>query len=173
MADSREIVIKLVVDSSDSKDSKGKSNDNVKEDGGINLTQLLHPVRSFEKTLKERAPVAGVAFHYAFNAAKSGVMYALNRNFSLKEDYQSEVALNNTFAFIGKLSSAGSAIGAGAMIGGPFGAAVAAVGWVGNEIVSAFQKYDQQQISLNEMNYQSTFQRTRMGLIDGGRGTEN
>lgn len=170
MADTREIVIKLIVDSDSEGESQAKKE---KKDGGINLSQLLHPLKTAEKALKERFPVAGIAFGYAVNATKSSVLYALNRNFSLKEDYQMEVTFNNTMNLISKFSSGVSAIGAGALIGGVPGAIMAAVGWGINQVVSGYQKYDQQQISLNTMNYTSTFQRVRAGLVDGGRGTEN
>lgn len=173
MADTREIVIKLVVNETAKSENKGKSNDNVTETGEINLSQLLHPIRTAENALKKSFPKSAVAYNYAKNAIKSTVSYALNRNFSLKEDYMSEVGLNNALSVIDRISSFSTALTLGASIGGPIGAGISAVGWVSNEVISAFQKYDRQQISLNEMNYQSTFSRTRMGLIDGGRGTEN
>lgn len=173
MADTREVVIKLVVSGNGEKENGGRSGDNISENGQTNLSEILHPIKTAESALKKSFPKTALTFNYAFNVTKSGLLYAINRNYNLREDYMSEVALNNTFSLINKISSAGSAIAAGALVGGIPGAVIGGVGWLGNEIMSAYQKYDQQQIGLNEMNYQSTFQRTRMGLIDGGRGTEN
>lgn len=180
MADTREIVIKLkVVGKGDGEvTEKEKNTDSV---SGLKiLNNIIHPVKSLEKALSNKVAGAGMVMNYAIQAVKSNVLYVVNRNFSLREDYQNEVTMSNAFGLIGKASSFGSAIAGGAIAGsagGPVGAIVGAVigatGWTVNQFVGASQKYDQQQIALNEMNQQSTFQRTRLGLIDGGRGTEN
>jgi hypothetical protein len=59
------------------------------------------------------------------------------------------------------------------MLGNVPGAAVAAVGWVANEAFTVFKRQDQTMMGLNTTNIQTAFQRTRAGLSNGSRGTQN
>lgn len=180
MADTREMIIKLVVsgDGDSLEEKMGKTTDT--KSGLKILNNILHPVKSAVKAVDSKLPGIAIFANYAFSYTKSAVLYGLNRNFRLKEDYQSELTVQNTLNVFGKFTSLGAAMGGGAIagsgggaVGAVVGAVVAGVGWGMNEIVSAVQRHDQQNLSLNETNTQSTFKRVRLGLIDGGRGTEN
>jgi hypothetical protein len=103
-----------------------------------------------------------------------------NRYVDMKEDYIAQNNMNQIKAHVGAVSSYATAAISGAKIGGvlgPAGAAIgAAVGTIGNAVNRAVSykttiaNYNEQN---NAMNAQTNFSRVRMGLIDGGRGTDN
>lgn len=96
-----------------------------------------------------------------------------NRYFYMKEDYLGEQMYRNVKSNISKVSGAITTIAAGAKIGGGVGAAIATVGVVANEGLSMFNKYASLENQMNTLNYGMEFSRTRAGLVDNGRGTEN
>ena len=59
------------------------------------------------------------------------------------------------------------------MVGGPVGAAVGAVSWGVNEFIQNKANLSGYYQDLNASNFNMQFNRTRAGLIDEGRGTEN
>lgn len=174
-SDTREVVIRLVAESADVEELSLSTNGSTKEEknGFKVLNSILHPVNTIVKAINKASPAGGLIAKAAYNSVKSQVLYAINRNFSLREDYQSENTMKNTMGVIGEMVGLGTAVLSGAAIGGPAGAIVGATAWFFNEITTSYQKYDQIQIALNQDIHQSTFQRVRMGLFDGGRGTEN
>ena len=121
---------------------------------------------------------------YALNEVKNSIVKTAsqgwNRHIDMKEDYLASNNMNEIKAKLGAVKSYASAAITGAKIGsigGPIGAAVgAAVGTVanlGNRVINyalAQTRYNEQN---NAMNAQTNFSRVRMGLMDGGRGTEN
>lgn len=181
MADTRNIVIELKASGSGSETGNSLSNENTKEENQItNLTQLLHPVKTFEKQIIGKNIIVGQAYQYAKNAIKSSATYEINKYFSLTENYSAQQDMDNALTSIGKVVSFTTTVGSGALTGaaaGPagaiVGAIVATVGWVGNEAIQTYQRFDQQTRSLAGMNVESSFQLTRMGLVDGGRGSYN
>lgn len=96
-----------------------------------------------------------------------------NRYFYMKEDYLGEDLYRNIKANVNKSIGAVSAIAAGYKMGNFVGAGIAAVGTVINEGISIFNKYATLENQMNTLNYGMEFSRTRSGLIDNGRGTEN
>ena len=59
------------------------------------------------------------------------------------------------------------------MVGGPTGAVIGAAGWVGSEILQNQASLSSYYSSINATSMQTEFSRTRAGLVDNGRGTEN
>jgi hypothetical protein len=179
MADTREIVIRLVAEESEENLSLSMG-ENQKSNQTTNLSKILHPISTMKSNFNRQNPILGMAVNIAYQNIKNGVAYSLNRSFSLTEDYMSEMVVNNVINTIGQITSLWGSVSAGALAGiggGPIGAVVGAtvgaLGWLANAGMQSYQRYDQQQISLNEVNVQTTFQRVRLGLVDGGRGTEN
>lgn len=121
---------------------------------------------------------------YALNEVKNNLFQSVsmewNRFVDMKEDYLAQNNMNELKAKIGAVKSYASSAMTGARIGssfGPVGTVIgAAVGTVGNvynrfnNFRSAMAGYHEQN---NAMNAQTNFSRVRMGLMDGGRGTEN
>lgn len=121
---------------------------------------------------------------YALNEVKNNIVNSAsivwNRYVNMKEDYLAQNNMNEIKARLGAFKSYASSAITGARIGstfGPVGAVVgAAVGTAGNAVnrvinySAAISGYNEQN---NAMNAQTNFSRVRMGLMDGGRGTEN
>jgi len=117
----------------------------------------------------------------ALSVIKKEVVYEVNRNLALTEDYKNQVLLNNAQIAVNKAVSFGAAIAAGAIAGAktgsPIGVAagiiIGAGSWVGNEATNIYQRFDQAGIGLTQSNLQAVYGMGRLGLIDGGRGTLN
>lgn len=177
--DEKRIVIEIKT--TDSNNGGGSSSGtSQKNNGEIDLNALVHPIKSIEAQTLGKSVLLNQAYQYTKTAVKSIVSYQINRYFSLTEDYKSEQILSNTLNIIGKVSALGSAIGAGAITGsaaGPVGTAIGAVvgaaGWTINEAIQGVHRFDQVGIQLNQMRYDVAFAKTKLGLIDGGKGTEN
>lgn len=121
---------------------------------------------------------------YALNEVKNNVVKTAsvvwNRYVDMKEDYLAQNNMNEIKAHVGAVKSYASSAMTGARIGstfGPVGAVVGAViGTVGNVVnrginyAATMAKYNEEN---NAMNAQTNYSRVRMGLMDGGRGTEN
>lgn len=114
---------------------------------------------------------------YAANKAKKAVTNVVEREFahslSLKEDYMGENIYRNTVTTLSKFASLGGAIVAGANVGGPVGVAIGSGAWTINEVVSYNSRMSEYYQRINAANIETSFQRTRAGLTDGSRGTEN
>lgn len=181
MAENKSIVIEVIgVDGDNATNGGGTSKVIKEEDGTINLSKSLSPLNTDEqKSILKTVFTMSQLKQYA-KTALSVVDYSITRNFSLKEDYISQQTYSNVKSVVNHVTSIGKSILAGAAIGskaGPIGAAIGAAAAVEYAIVTTaigeFQRYDQAYIQLNESNYESTFQKTRLGLIDNGRGTLN
>lgn len=121
---------------------------------------------------------------YAMNTVKNNIISAAsvawNRYVDMKEDYLAQNNMNEVKAHLGMAKSYGTSIAAGATIGaigGPVGIAVGAAVGAASNFISRGVRYGITMANYNEqnnaMNAQTNFSRVRMGLIDGGRGTEN
>lgn len=105
---------------------------------------------------------------------------SLNRYFSMSENYMAETDYKNTMNVINKSTSFAGSVLLGAKAGaalGPYGAAVGsfvmAASWLGNEAINYRQRMSNYYQNLNATNYQTEFDRTRLGLSNEGKGTEN
>ena len=121
---------------------------------------------------------------YIANQIKNSIVQTAtitwNRYTDMKEDYLAQNNMNQVKAYTSMAKSYATSAIAGAKMGaafGPVGAvAGAAIGAIGNGVNRAINykitmaNYNEQN---NAANAQTNFSRVRMGLIDGGRGTEN
>lgn len=180
MADERKIVIELKTtgiseDTSKTSDTgNGKTNDELKNV----INTLMHPIRTAEKNTVGRNILANQAYQNAKQTVKNIGQYHIYKYFTLKENYLSETTAQNIQTSLNKATSFAASVGGGAMVGaagGPvgaaIGAAIGAIGWTSNEIVGIFQTRTQERISVSTNNQQTSFQQTRLGLIDGRGGT--
>lgn len=115
------------------------------------------------------------------NIAMQTAQVSLNRYFSMSENYMAETDYQNAMTMINKSKSLYSTIASGAMagaaVGGPMGAAVGTIisagAWGINEYVNYQQRMSNYYQNLNATRYQTEFDRTRLGLTNEGKGTEN
>lgn len=143
------------------------------------LKTLLHPVKTLEQNTIGKNVIVNQAYMQAKQIVKEVGQYHIYKYFTLKEDYLSETAYNNALSGIGKVTSFGTTIAAGAIAGaalGPVGAivggAVGGIGWGITQYIDNKGKMLQQQVQINTNNAQSQFQQTRLGLTEG-RGVTN
>ena len=163
-ADERKIVIELksLVGSSDGEDTDDSED---KED------QRASAAKSAVKqinTFVARELVAEVSFE-------------INRYLSLSEDYKNAVRLANIKTTVNKVKALGqSAVNAfvlGSQLGGPVGGVIGAfigVGMAGiSEAAELKRQYNEQDLQLALNDRATGYARSRLGLIDNGRGTYN
>ena len=96
-----------------------------------------------------------------------------NRYFSLSENYMAETDYNNAMIIADKVRSFMTAVKTGASIGGGYGAVAAAAAWGTSEFISYQNRMSGYYQSLNATNYQTQFDKSRLGLTNEGKGTEN
>lgn len=133
-----------------------------------------------EKKEEDTKAFAAMAVRKVSDLVVNSVEVSMNRYFSMSENYIAETDLKNTMTVINKGRSLVSTVATSAMAGvalGPYGAAAGAIIgaslWVGNEIINYQQRMSNYYQNLNATNYQTEFDRTRMGLTNEGKGTEN
>ena len=165
MSDVRKITVELKVNNGSSKASG--------EGGQVNIENAVAPVENDDS----KALGKSVLVNQAYSRAKSLVLdngdWAINRYFNLREDYLNEntyLALKTT---VTKVASAASTIATGYAVGGVAGAVIAGVAWTGNEAFTQVKRYNTYFTAVNESNISLEFGRTRAGLVNNGRGTEN
>jgi len=163
--ETRKIVIEIV-----SKDATTKSQKIIDKVQKRETTETI-------ETIKEGTLVSSLVVNQAFTQVKglvkNAALYYMNKHFTLKENYLMQRNVDNALTTINKVASFGTSVAGGFLLGNVPGAAVAAVGWVANEAFTAFKRQDQTMMGLNTTNIQTAFQRTRAGLSDGSRGTQN
>lgn len=175
MADTRKIVIEITQGNGGSSNQPSNKN-KVNKD----FQELLHPLKKLKTEILGENVLINQAFDTAKKAILNSVSVTANRYFNLKEDYLSENLVNNALTAVGKVTSFGSAVASGAILGSSVtgigtavGAAIAATGWVVNEGISMYGQLSNYYQSINATTYQTQFSRVRAGLINEGRGTEN
>lgn len=118
-------------------------------------------------------------YQQAQNQVRQLADTAVSRYFQMREDYRGEQSFANTMTYVGKAKSLimGAVSGArmGARAGGGWGAlagmAISVAGFGISEYIQGSNRMANAKISLNNQEYESAFQRSRAGLMDGGRGT--
>lgn len=174
MPDERRIVIEL-------KPVDGKGNDSSK-DKSYSLRDFLediqHPVKSLEKATLGKNVLIYRTYQQGKELIKNAATFQLQKYFNLTENYKAEQTLENALNVISNVSSIGTSIIGGALaglsvghpvLGGVIGAGFA----IGNQMLNTWKTYDQQNRQITTSNLQSAFQKTKLGLVDDGRGTLN
>ena len=153
----------------------------INNEGDTNIQNIFNSITNKSNGINAVQSVfVNQAYQYAKQAVLQSVNYGLDRHFKMNEDYKGQNDKSNALTIIGKASSFGTAIGGGASGGAMFGpvgalvgATIGAVGFGINEIISYNQSKDQQNIILATTNANVSFARTRAGLSNNSRGTEN
>lgn len=127
-----------------------------------------------EKEKKDK--LKKVIQHQAINTAKQLIVQSIETGMSqyvkMKENYMLENDVNAVKNVISKGLGVAATLKLGAA-GGPAGLAVASVGLVVSEAIQINARWRDVYSEISTTNYNKTFTRTRYGLTDGGRGTEN
>lgn len=166
-ADERKIVIELKAIGKDDDDD---------EDGEDEEEEAVSKAR---KSAIKRAVKQALSFTYHEISAQ--VFYEVGKYTNLTEDYKTAVTVDNVQTTINKVKSLASTTLStamlGAKIGGGWGAAIGAVVGVAMNVTSTAlelrRQYDQQNLELAMNDRTASYNRSRLGLIDNGRGTYN
>lgn len=180
MSDLRKVVIEIKQVNAD---GTPKSPEGGQADAGkteINIEYIIHPIQYIEKQTIGKNVLAFEAYSQAKRLLSQAVTSSVNRYFSMKEDYKTEVIYSNVTTAVNKVASFGASIAGGAIMGGklgPYGAiagaTISAVSWGVSETISGYNSVANYRASMNESNMQASFMGARYGLVDGGHGTEN
>lgn len=177
MADNRKITIEILSSEGDSSQTKEQKPEN---DVKKALNKIMHPLKNSSLSDKASFVVVVYALEQARKMLVQGADYMFGRYYSLTEDYIGQTNYQNIKTAYGKVTGGVSSIFGGALVGslaGPVGAVAGAVigafSWgVGEHTQnqSILSNYYQ---DLNSTNLNTQYNRTRAGLINEGRGTEN
>lgn len=125
----------------------------------------------------EKKSLESILLNQAYNQAKSlvsqSINSSLNRYYNMKEDYMRENAVNTFKTIVGKTSSFATTVAGGFALGNVAGAVISGTGWVVNEAINIDNTWKDTYAEINATNYNKTFTKQRLGLVDSGRGTEN
>lgn len=163
MSDVREVKIKIEYEEKASSDTGTKVVDD---------SEKAKETKKDKDNLK-KSVVLHEGLKVTASLLKQSVDNTHNRYFSMKENYMAENIYNITTSTINKAVSIGASIIGGYTIGHIPGAVIAGVGAVVGEVLSVQSMYSKYYSTLNASNMNVDFARTRAGLIDNNRGTEN
>ncbi|WP_281512132.1 hypothetical protein [Mammaliicoccus vitulinus] len=183
MADSRKIIIEIVgngsTSSSYNKSSVLSDKDNGQE-SRYDISDFLHPIKTFESKVLSKFLLANYTINNSVNLIKRAATQTIDRYFSLSEDYLNESVYNNAMTALSNVGSVVSSVASGIQIGSVGGAPGMIIGaaiGLTSSLVSLDLQYKSRLSSyytqLNATNIQTKFTAARMGLLDGGRNTEN
>ena len=117
---------------------------------------------------------------FAVRQATTEALFEFERYTTLSENYKFEVMIGNAQTALKKTMALGSSIMSGlttaVMIPGPAGAilgSLIAAEFVVTEVLSLSRQYRQQDLQLATDDRTASYARSRLGLIDNGRGTQN
>lgn len=176
MAEIRKIVIEI-----------GVSPNNNNNNGGGSSSSLTKPLKQqkFKNSLKsemeieneqakqQMTSIVKMGVEKSLQIIKQSASLGMKRYFSLTEDYIGENNLNNFSTTVSKVSGLVSSIKTGFETGGAAGGIIGAVTWGVSEYIGYQSRINSYYSSLNATNYNTSYERTRAGLVDNGRGTEN
>ena len=181
MAETRKITIEILGDGLTSSSGNKAKDPQQKLDAVLKKQALAEKKALEENALLFKSYLLNSTWQQSKNLLTNAFSTNLDRMLNLKENYLAQNEYNNFKVGISKATSfigtvASGAI-TGAQIGGGYGAVAGAVigtaGWVGNQIIDNRANLSSYYQNLNTLNYNTGFSRTRAGLVDGGRGTEN
>lgn len=174
MSETRKIVIEINENSGGN--GGGSSTTNIVNGSGdvnVDIYSLLHPVKTLENKIFGQSVFLNQSYQQAKKLVTEAIDYSLTRYFTLSEDYLSENTYNNVMTAINKTTSLASSIGAGAMVGGVYGAVAGAAVWGATQIISGINKKNSYYANINAATYQTEFLKKRASLVDNSQGTEN
>lgn len=180
MADDRRIIIELknIADQTAAAKTNKVAEDN-SELMKKTLRTLINPLGTIETANISKNVIVNQAYQQAKQVVKEVGQYHIYKYFALQENYLAETDYSNIMTGINKVVGFGATVATGAIVGSKYGwfgalagAAITGVGWGITQQYQTDMKLMQQQISINENNSQSQFQRTRLGLTTG-RGVTN
>lgn len=165
-SDERKITIELKAIGTDDSEDDGNGKDEDKKE------------KAAKNALKSSLKQIG---KFAVRQATTQMLFEFERYTTLSENYKFEVMIGNAQTALKKTMALGSSLingaATGMIIGGPAGAAVGA--FVGaaefavTESLSLWRQYRQQDLQLATDDRTASYARSRLGLIDNGRGTQN
>ena len=151
--------------------------DKDKKEGGNNKTAVntktgdTKTEQDDEDSLIISSALAYKAFRTTVSQVKSIATYEIDKSFTLSDDFESKRDFHIALSILEKAGNVATSTFVGAKLGsagGPVGAIVGAVvgfvGSVGNEAISIYQAYNQQDITMKQRNEQLKYTRQRAGL---------
>lgn len=184
MADTRKITIEILGRSSNASSQKPFDDDEENEDPYKALKEAKK--RQFKRP--EGPSFSNTASFILYDGIKSSIQIfktsietSVNRNFSLTENYIGQQDYQNTKNIINKgksfIGSLATGFVAGAATGGVggsvIGSVIGAVTWGANQQIQHKTDLSSYYQQLNAANFNTQFNRTRAGLVNEGRGTDN
>lgn len=172
-ADERKIVIELK--------ALNVAGDDEDDDSGEDEAAAKKRKKAIKSALKK-------TLSYAYHEISAQVMYDFGNYTTLSENYKAAVLVDNVKTTVNKVKSLAETMISSAMLGakigafwGPVGAGwgavagavVSAGSWVASTGLDLRRQLQQQDISLLMNDKASGYSRSRLGLIDNGRGTYN
>lgn len=181
MEETRKIVVEII--DGNNKTSGGQTTivNNETSNVEVNMTAILHPIKETENHLLGKSVLLNQAYGVAKSGIKQGINLTMNRYFAMKEDYINQTNFDNFMTGVSKVANMGSSIIGGAIVGSKVGGiagavaggTIGAIGFGVSEYLGYQGRMSSYYQQLNASNYQTGFARTRAGLTDGGRGTDN
>jgi hypothetical protein len=180
MADTRKITIEILNSESGSNDSEKSGNIGADDNIGKTINKIMHPIKSAENVTIGKTVILNQAYQQAKQMLTQTIDLSLNRYYTLTEDYLGQTNYQHIRTAYGKVTGLASSIAGGAMTGGmagPVGAAIGAVigatSWGINQTIQNQANLSGYYQDLNAANFNMQFNRTRAGLVNEGRGTDN
>lgn len=126
---------------------------------------------------EEKQHLKAVLFKETLLLSKQTISNAINKSLTryatLTEDYMTEQDLGNTMKVINFSANSVFAVSAAGSMGGVAGAGIALAAIGVNTVINLQSRLSSYYQSLNASNFNQQFTATRLGLVDGGKGTEN
>lgn len=181
MADTRKITIEILnVENGNGGESEKSGNIGADDNVGKTINKIMHPIKYTESVTIGKTVILNQAYQHAKQMLSQTIDLSLNRYYTLTEDYLGQTNYQHIRTAYGKVTGLASAIAGGAMAGsitGPGGAVVGAIisaaSWGVNQYVQNKANLSNYYQDLNASNFNTEFNRTRAGLVNEGRGTEN
>lgn len=173
MAEERKITIEILDGGGSSSSNSQNKVDDSEEQVGKVINKIMHPIKTLESSTIGKSVIANQVYQQSKQMLTQTIDLSVNRYYTLTEDYLGQTNYQHIKTSYSKIKGLASSIAGGAMVGGPIGAAVGAVSWGVNEFIQNKANLSGYYQDLNASNFNMQFNRTRAGLIDEGRGTEN
>ena len=181
MAETRKIVIEILDGESGSGEKKESKEKDANKEMAKTINKMIHPLRTAENATIGKVAILSYGLQQAKQITTQAFTFNIDRKLSLTENYLAQNEYNNFKTTISKAKSLAGTVGSGAItgaqVGGVWGAVIGAVigtvAWGAGQYTENRANLSSYYQEINTTNYNSQFSRTRAGLVDGGRGTEN